>query len=102
MIESMQANWQQWGTAVAVTVAVAVFLRMAKKQKWAQKLQMAGINCGKAFSIMLLHWLPPVAAEKAEEGIFVTGLDLLKSFLDGFEIGILADNAKMLRKKKED
>jgi hypothetical protein len=92
-------NWQAWAIGVGVTVGVAAFLRMAKKQQWAQKVQKWGIGLGKIFSVLLMRWLPPAAAEKAEEGIVVTALDLVRALLDGFQIGILADNTKRLQER---
>jgi len=72
---------------------------MAKTQKWAQRMQAAGINVGKAFSMLLLRWLPPVAAEKVEEGPIITAAELARGFLDGFVIGLISDNKKRLDKK---
>jgi hypothetical protein len=94
-------EWKTWGIGVAVTVVCAFILRMAKTQKWAQRMQSAGVHGGKWVSILLLRWLPPVAAEKAEEGPIITALELAKSFLDGLEIGLLSDNKKRLEKKGE-
>lgn len=92
-------EWKAWGIGVAVTVVCAFVLRMAKTQRWAQKAQFAGVNIGKAFSVLLLRWLPPVAAEKAEEGPIITALELAKGLLDGIEIGLLSDNKRKLEKK---
>jgi len=91
-------DWQMWAVGVGVTIFVAVLLRVAKKRMWAEKCQLAGERVGMAFSVLLMRWLPPVAAEKAEEGIVVTAIELARSFLDGFQFGILSDNNK--RKKK--
>jgi hypothetical protein len=100
--QSFQSDWQAWSIGVAVTIIVAIVLRMAEKQKWAEKLRIAGEKCGIALSIILLRWLPPSVAEKAEEGIIVTALHIAKSFLEGLEIGILLDNKKRLDKREAD
>jgi len=99
MSEILQNQWWIWAICTASVVIVAAFLRMAKKQKWSVRAQLAGIDHGKLFSVLLRRWLPVVAADRAEEGIIVTALSLLKAYVDGFEIGILSDNISRMQKK---
>jgi len=101
VLTALQEDWRQWGIAVAVVVVTAVVLRIAKKNEWSDKTRIAGEKCGLAFSALLMHWLPVTAAEKAEEGIVVTLLHLVKSFIEGFEIGLLLDNAKRIAKREK-
>ena len=92
-------NIQIWATGVGVTLLSGLILRIAKKNKWAEKIQDAGIAIGKALSKLLLGWLPPAKAEAAEEGIIVTVLNWGANFLRGIELGMLSDNTSKLQEK---
>jgi hypothetical protein len=88
----MMDTWQGWLIGAVITIGVMAFARFARKNKLAVKAGNFGENLGKAFSLLLMRWLPPKVAEKAEEGIIVTLLACISTFLTGFESGILADN----------
>jgi hypothetical protein len=92
-------TWQVWGICAGVTLVCAIFCRVVKVRKWSQKALNGGKGAGRFLSVLLKRWLPPRAADKAEEDIIVTALELAGQFLIGIRKGMLEDNKKRVDKK---
>ncbi len=94
--------WQQWILGTVTIVGVAALIRAIPKEKineqvcpWAEKM-------GALLSKLILSRLPRAAAEKVEEGIICTLLDVAGAVLLAFECGLLADNDSRLKKEGKD
>jgi hypothetical protein len=84
--------------SLAVTGIIAAFVgafcKFAKRNKWAEKADRNGEKVGEKLSKWLLKKLAKDAAEKIEEGLIVTGADILGRWLLGLVRGALKDNKK--------
>lgn len=85
---------QQWGIGLAVTMAVASFIRFCPKKKINTWVEKPLRNFGRLVSKFLILRLGKKAAEKVEEGIIVTLLDVIGNIALYIKEGLLEDNEK--------
>ena len=83
---------QQWGIGIAVTVAIAAFVRFVPKQKMMSVVGSFMFNLGKTISKFGNSKIGKKSMDKIEEGVFNT---LIAVILHGFTKlgdGLKADN----------
>lgn len=99
---------QSWGIGLAVTVVLGLFAKFCPRAKLQEWLKPPMINIGRGISKFLILRLGKKSADKVEEGIIVTVLDVLGYAPLYIRDGLLEDNetkkekAKDASKKKED
>lgn len=95
-------NWQAWLIGTGVIVGVSAFLRFVPKDKINEKVEPWARRMGALVSALLLSKLPRKAAERVEEGVICTLVDVIGAALLAFEGGLLADNKDRLQKEETD
>lgn len=94
--------WQQWLIASSVIVGVAALARAIPKDKITAKVCPWATRIGALLSKLILSKLPRAAAEKVEEGVICTLVDVVGAALLAFEYGLLADNDSRRKQEAQD
>lgn len=88
------------GTPFAVTIIMALFCRVVKRQKLRDWIGPKADSFGVTVSHWILRWVPYPSAKNIEENGILTLLDALSYAILQFKNGMLRDNVQRREQKQ--
>lgn len=93
-------EWKTWIVSALGTVILAAIIRAMPAHKLLAIISPWADRVGIALSRLLLSWLPRPLAERAEDGIICTAIDVVVGGLLALRAGLVKDNEKRLVRQK--
>lgn len=92
-------EWKTTAISSTIAAVLAVLLRLLPAEKILSWITPWAKGLGIAFSKILLSWMPRALAEKVEDGIICTVVDVIVGGFLSFRDGLVGDNIRRLNTK---